>query len=390
MLIENSSRIDNVQLELNTVDIYFWFRRFSIKASKKGCIFFNKKPTINNLEIKKYYFKNLKNLIPKILNNLSFFHPTLIGNKPWVFFWLLNSLDIIYFHLKNNLCIKNSSQIYLFLSKINLSKIFKNSIASLFLVYSTTLYSTLKFNGHYQIIKSPLVKSIYYFIRSLFEGTLSPRNSEISDCDGRNLFCIFSITSLFGILTRDLENLCIKQSRHLSITSEGFSTKNFSGAHGALTYCWLGSLSFLDIKDKKIKISFNIKKWLITRQNFFVFGFSGKISKLPDSCYNFWVGASLVMMNVNLNEKLENSFMFCNDRISESFSDRSGKITDFYHICYSVCGFAILNFLTSCNNNLTEKKISIKTDLFFWNLAKINPLFSLREAIVINFISFNR
>jgi len=224
----------------------------------------------------------------------------------------------------------------------------------------------------------------------LLEGSLSPRNSEISDCDGRNLFCIFSITSLFGILTPDLENLCIKQLRHLSITSEGFSTKNFSGAHGALTYCWLGSLSFLDIKDKKIKISFNIKKWLITRQNFFVFGFSGKISKIPDSCYNFWVGASLVIMNVNLNEKLENSFMFCSDRISESFSDRSGKITDFYHICYSVCGFAILNFLTSCKNNLRKKKTSTKTDLFFWNLAKINPLFSLREAIVINFISFNR
>jgi len=390
MLIENSTRIDNLQLEMNTVDILFWIREFIKIFIKKFSHNFPKKVTKNNFKIKKEYYKKLKNMIPVIFSNFSFFHPMLLGNKPWVIFWLLNSLDIVCFNLRKKFSLKRTRRIFISLSNLNLSKICKNPTVSLFIIYSTILYSILKFNVDYNSSKIYSIKSTYYFIRSLLNKSLSARNSEISDCDSRNIYCIFNITSLFGTLTIDLETLCMRKLRQLSITSEGFSTKNFSGAHGALTYCCFGALSFLIIKKDEIKFSFNVKKWLTNRQNLFMFGLSGKISKIPDSCYNFWIGASLVIMNLKLNEKLENSFIFSNDKISNYFSDRCGKVTDFYHICYSICGFSILNFLIIYKTNSIKKNLLTDRDFFFRNLAKINPLFSIRESRVIHFVSCNK
>ncbi len=34
--------------------------------------------------------------------------------------------------------------------------------------------------------------------------------------------------------------------------------------------------------------------WLIERQ---VAGFQGRINKIPDTCYSFWIGGSLQMLN---------------------------------------------------------------------------------------------
>ena len=115
-----------------------------------------------------------------------------------------------------------------------------------------------------------------------------------------------------------------------------------------------------------------------------MFGFSGRMSKIPDSCYNFWIGAISVMLNINISEKLENSLIFFNDHILNSFSDRPGKTNDAYHICYAICGFAMLNFSNFSRQklNFSGRKIGQENGIFM-NLGKLNPIFSLREARII-------
>jgi prenyltransferase beta subunit len=387
MLIETGSRIDMVQLEINTLEIFFWTRRISSNFFKKARENFLKIKNPTKYKIDGKYFKQFKCFISNIFVKFNFFHPLMYANKPWILYWLLNSIDISYFHSKKKFFLKNINRSVLFLFEMNLSQIFKNSISSLFTLYSTVLYSTIIFKKNSQFIDYISIKSIYHFIKSLTIDSLSPRNSNISDCDGRNLLCIFTISSLLGILTLDLENIFIEKVGHLAITLEGFSSKRVNGAHGALTYCWVSSFFFLSEK-YKIKLHLDIKKWFGTRQHFLIFGFSGRISKIPDSCYNFWIGASLILLNVKFSKKLQNTFIFCSDKMSSSFSDRSGKIADSYHLCYSTCGFAMLNFLISIKINLKSKKIQKMLDLnYFYNLAKLSPLFGLREGRVISFIS---
>ena len=389
MLIETGSRIDNVQLELNTIEIFFWFRQFVISNIKKKLDeMFKQNLNIKKLENKEY-FRNLKCLIFKIFTKFSFFQPSMFENKPWVCYWLLHSLDLFSIYFKKDYFGKNQNKVLLFLSKINLSKVFKNSNPSLFYLYSSILCSILIKNFNFQILDITSKKSTYYFLKSLTKNVVLPRNSSISDCDGRNLFCIFTISSLYGILSLDLENLCVESFRHLSITSEGFTTKKFSGVHGALNYCWLGSLFFLNT-DKKLKLFFGIKKWLLNRQHIFTFGLSGRLSKVPDSCYNFWIGASLILLNIKIGKELGNSYIFYNDKTSSSFSDRSGKITDSYHICYSISGLSLLNFLSmSLDLNIT-KNFDAKNKYNKLNyLGKLNPVFNLRETKILNFFSLD-
>ena len=379
MLIETGTRIDNSQLELNIIEIYFWMKKPMSCFDKKKNFFFHRN-LFKKLEIAKNYFMILKHHIFKIFSKFGFFHPVLFINKPWVLYWLVNSFDLIYFHLKKSNFTKNVNFTNLFFSKLTLSGIFKNSISSIFNLYSFSLYFTIKKKKNLKNVETIFVKTIYYFLRSLIERSLLPRNSRIGDCDGRNLFCILTVSSLFGILTYEIEDVCFSKLRHLGSHSEGFSIKTFGSAHGALTYCWIGNFLFIDSRKKKIKLFLGIKNWINSRQNFFMFGFSGRLGKIPDSCYNFWIGASLIFLNIKLNNLLENSSVFCNDKIFNLFSDRCGKTSDPYHMCYSICGLAILNFLINLEN-IKGTIISI-SEKYKWyhNLSKLNPVFGIRES----------
>ena len=253
MFLEAGSRIDNVQLELNSVEIFFWLR-FFLKGYLKKKIY----TRFDLLFEKKFrigigYYKNLKNLIFKIFLKFGFYHPALFSNKPWVLYWLLNSVDIIYFNSKKDFFAKKIDAIILHLSRINLAEIFDNSPVSLFTLYSTILYSTLLPHENLQIFNRTSIKNVYYSIRLLTKNTILSKNSKISDCDSRNLFCILVISSLMNILTIEIENIFSGKIRHASITFEGFSMKRFGSAHGAITYCWLGSIFFLS---KKIKLNY--------------------------------------------------------------------------------------------------------------------------------------
>ena len=381
MLIETGTRIDNVQLELNIIEIFFWVRKFTTSNFKKK----RDKIFRTNLSVKKIenkgHFRKFKCLISSIFTKFSFFQPLMFENKPWVCYWLLHSLDLFSIHSKKDYINKYHNRICLLLSKINLSKVFKDSNPSLFSLYSSSLHSVLvkKLNINPMDITSK--KSIYYFLRCLVKNTVLPRNSKISDCDGINIFCIFTISSLYNILSPDLENLCIKNLRHLSTTSEGFAIKKFGGVHGAITYCWLGSLFFLDMK-KKINIFFEIKKWLQNRQHLFMFGFSGRLSKTPDSCYNFWIGASFILLNIKINKELANSYIFYNDKKSKGFSDRCGKTIDSYHICYALSGLALLNFLS--------RDLTFNANYKYYMLGylgKLNPIFNIRETKILYLFS---
>ncbi|XP_026749937.1 geranylgeranyl transferase type-1 subunit beta [Galleria mellonella] len=66
-------------------------------------------------------------------------------------------------------------------------------------------------------------------------------------------------------------------------------------SHGGTTYCALATLALSDQLDKLSQEQVEgLKRWLVFRQ---VDGFQGRPNKPVDTCYSFWVGASLKILD---------------------------------------------------------------------------------------------
>lgn len=65
-------------------------------------------------------------------------------------------------------------------------------------------------------------------------------------------------------------------------------------SHGGTTYCAIAALFLTDqlsiLSHKEIE---RIKRWLVFRQ---VDGFNGRPNKPVDTCYSFWIGATLKIL----------------------------------------------------------------------------------------------
>ena len=86
------------------------------------------------------------------------------------------------------------------------------------------------------------------------------------------------------------------------ITYEGgFSCSPFGEAHGGYSFCALASFIMLSqIGDKSYeRINYDrLAEWLSNRQFTEFGGFNGRVNKLVDSCYSFWVGACFELIDI--------------------------------------------------------------------------------------------
>lgn len=101
----------------------------------------------------------------------------------------------------------------------------------------------------------------------------------------------------------------------------------------------MGKLSLLKNKPQLVK-------WCVDRQ---LSGFQGRINKIPDTCYSFWIGASLCLLE---GEKLIDSkilrahTMSCQKKIG-GFGKWPDQPPDVLHTYFSLCGLSLLAGETS-------------------------------------------
>lgn len=79
-------------------------------------------------------------------------------------------------------------------------------------------------------------------------------------------------------------------------------------AHGGSTFCAIASLHLLNIlKDVLSKKQIDtLRRWCVLKQST---GFQGRPGKAPDTCYSFWIGATLKILDsytfINMSENLQ-------------------------------------------------------------------------------------
>ncbi|PVV03940.1 hypothetical protein BB560_001571 [Smittium megazygosporum] len=82
-------------------------------------------------------------------------------------------------------------------------------------------------------------------------------------------------------------------------------------------------------------------------------GFNGRINKLVDGCYSYWVGSVFMILHRALCLDKDSDFLFdrialqkyillCSQKPGEGgLCDKPGKRPDYYHTCYCLLGLSL-------------------------------------------------
>lgn len=182
------------------------------------------------------------------------------------------------------------------------------------------------------------------------------------EMDIRGVYCSLVTADVLGIL-EDNKGLTDNVGDFLigcQTYEGGFCCSPYGEAHGGYTFCALASFYLLSkIGDESYKrINFEaLAEWLTNRQLSSLGGFNGRINKLIDSCYSFWVGACFELIDIlsqmdGSSANVEGEYIFnqqalqgyiilCCQQGQGGLKDKPTKYPDIYHTCYSLSGMSI-------------------------------------------------
>ncbi|XP_063230226.1 geranylgeranyl transferase type-1 subunit beta isoform X1 [Bacillus rossius redtenbacheri] len=188
-------------------------------------------------------------------------------------------------------------------------------------------------------------KAVIHGVRSLqqadgsFCATLSG-----SESDMRFVYCAACICYILcdwsGIDSQKTLNYILESLSY----DFGFSQRPECESHGGTTYCAVATLALMNQVELLSKKQLDgLKRWLLFRQ---VSGFQGRPNKPPDTCYSFWIGATLKLLGVfHLSDFKENKkyIMSTQDTLSGGFSKWEDTTTDPLHTYFGLCGLSLMN-----------------------------------------------
>lgn len=139
-------------------------------------------------------------------------------------------------------------------------------------------------------------------------------------------------------------------------------------SHSGSTFCAVAALSLSNNLDRLTKAQLEaLRRWLLFRYDK---GFSGRPNKPVDTCYSFWVGGSLKILDsldyITDNCKCEYVLM-TQDRAG-GFSKYVNCVSDPMHTYLGIAGLSLLNY-EGVNEMFTELNITKKA---FDNLKQIH------------------
>lgn len=163
------------------------------------------------------------------------------------------------------------------------------------------------------------------------------------ECDMRLVYCAAAVCQLLDDWSGLDKDRCAKFIKD-SLSYEGaFAQCPGAEAHGGSTYCALASLKLMSkLEDTLTKQEIDrLIRWCINRLDC---GFSGRPNKDQDTCYSFWIGACLVILDHF--KYIEQSNLL--DFILLAQEERGGlsKVPAFYSDpLHTYLGFAGLTFV---------------------------------------------
>lgn len=282
-------------------------------------------------------------------------YKSLDANHPWMMYWLLNSYLVI--HTNDGDQTLDEDTISLINDKIESCIVDDgrggiaggaNQVGHLASTYAAVLTLLLTKNtGTLLKIRDNLYTWIMSLKRKVKYGS-SFIMHELGEYDTRSTYCALVISSLLNIMTPELIEGVQDWIVSCQTYEGGFAGVPHTEAHGGYTFCAFASLFIINKDPQAIieQIKFDkFIRWCIERQTY-EGGFSGRTNKLVDACYSFWIGALTPMVEV-LHQPhaisrvaLKNYILRVAQVESGGFRDKPGKLVDFYHTNYTLCGLS--------------------------------------------------
>ncbi|KAJ8884281.1 hypothetical protein PR048_016138 [Dryococelus australis] len=189
-------------------------------------------------------------------------------------------------------------------------------------------------------------KAVIHGVRSLqqddgsFCATLSG-----SESDMRFVYCAACICYMLcdwsGMDIEKTVNYILKSLSY----DFGFSQRPECESHGGTTYCAVATLALMNQVHytNEVRNLDGLKRWSMFRH---VSGFQGRPNKPADTCYSFWIGATLKLLGVfDLTDFKENRkyIMSTQNTLSGGFSKWEDTTTDPLHTYFGLCGLSLMN-----------------------------------------------
>jgi geranylgeranyl transferase type-1 subunit beta len=171
------------------------------------------------------------------------------------------------------------------------------------------------------------------------DGSFCP-NAGGSESDMRFIYCAAAISYML----QDWSAFNVDKAVQYVISSQSYEYALAQGpgqeGHGGSTYCGLATLKLIgDLHTLPYRPQ--LVQWLVERQ---ISGFQGRVNKDPDTCYSFWVGASLHMLDAIelVDYRLSKGFtMSCQTQIG-GFSKCPNIHPDILHTYFALCGLSLM------------------------------------------------
>ena len=164
--------------------------------------------------------------------------------------------------------------------------------------------------------------------------------SRPSESDVRFVFCACAISSMLGDWSSLDKPSVIGNLLRCQSFDGGFGMGPGQEGHGGSTYCAVASLALLgaleQIRNKELLV-----RWCLDRQGH---GFQGRPNKPEDSCYSFWIGATLHILGASswTSPKPNREFnMKCHSSQS-GFSKVPGVYPDIMHSYLGSAGLSLM------------------------------------------------
>jgi len=166
--------------------------------------------------------------------------------------------------------------------------------------------------------------------------------------DMRFLYCAVVISYILN----DWSGINIEKALEFIKNSQtydfGISQGNGLESHGGPTFCAIAALSLMDKLDEGLKSKKDTLLWCLSRQ---VDGFQGRINKPPDTCYSFWIGAAISILEgyQYVDFDTHKKFLYSTQTIYGGFAKYPEKDLppDLLHSYMGIAGLALIPEKTS-------------------------------------------
>ncbi|CAO3617355.1 unnamed protein product [Cunninghamella echinulata] len=172
------------------------------------------------------------------------------------------------------------------------------------------------------------------------DGSIAPTLGSL-ERDVRFIFCASAICYILNDWSGiDIEST-VKYLKSLQSYEYSFGQSPGEEAHGGSTFCGTAALTLMGKQEEGILNKDKLIKWCLDRQST---GFQGRPNKQPDTCYCFWIGASLDMLDSFQYVQHENlrSFLILTQTKMGGFGKDDKSYPDVLH---SYMGLAALSLL---------------------------------------------